>query len=212
MTAARPVHAGDVVRPLRAAGAVLTGGGSRRMGTDKALLEIDGTALARRVGDALVTAGCEPVVAVGGDTAALRALGFEVVADTHPGEGPLGAIITAIEALAPTGVDVVVALACDLADANPSAVRAVLAPFAASPTGLDAVVPRGPERRHMHHVAWHVRALPALRAAFAAGERAPRRVLDQLVVHELSVGDLEARWLDDLDTPDDLRRRRHGTS
>ena len=207
MTTGSP--AGSVVPPpLRVAGAVLTGGGSTRMGTDKALLEVDGVALARRVHDALVAGGCTPVVAVGGSTAALEALGLTVVPDTHPGEGPLGAILAALDALAARGADVVVVLGCDLPDAHPAAVRAVVAPFLVPGAPiLDAVVPRG-ERRHMHHAAWHVRARPVLRAAFDAGERAPRRVLDRLVVHELPVADLDPRWLRDLDTPDDLHRRR----
>ena len=100
-------------RPVRAAGAVLTGGSSSRMGTDKALLELDGAVLARRVADALVTAGCAPVVAIGGDAGRLTAHGLAVVADRHPGEGPLGAIITALEHAEPLEVDVVVVLACD---------------------------------------------------------------------------------------------------
>jgi molybdopterin-guanine dinucleotide biosynthesis protein A len=179
------------------------------MGADKALLEVDGAVLAARVAGALAGAGCAPVVAVGGDTAALAAHGLTVLADRHPGEGPLGAIITALEHLEPLDVDVVVVLACDLADADPRAVRAVLEPFAADPS-IDVVVPRVPARRHMHHAAWHRRVLPALREAFAAGERAPRRVLDHLHVLELPVDDLDPRWLADLDTPDDLARRRAG--
>ncbi len=209
--AAAPADASQPAAPpqVRAAGAVLTGGSSSRMGTDKALLELDGAVLARRVADALVAAGCAPVVAIGGDAGRLTAHGLAVIADRHPGEGPLGAIITALEHAEPLEVDVVVVLACDLADADPRAVAAVLEPFAADPS-LDAVVPRGPQRRHMHHAAWHRRALPTLRAAFAAGERAPRRVLDRLHVLELPIADLDPRWLADLDTPDDVERRRAG--
>jgi molybdopterin-guanine dinucleotide biosynthesis protein A len=195
--------------PVRAAGAVLTGGSSQRMGTDKALLELDGTVLACRVAGALTAAGCAPVVAVGGDASRLARHGLTVVADRHPGEGPLGAIITVLEHLEPLDVEVVVVLACDLADADPRAVHAVLEPFATDP-GLDVVVPRGPARRHMHHAAWHRRVLPELRLAFAAGERAPRRVLERLRVLELPVAGLDPRWLADLDTPDDLARRRAG--
>ncbi|WP_434127450.1 molybdenum cofactor guanylyltransferase, partial [Enterococcus faecium] len=60
---------------LRFAGAVLTGGDSRRMGTDKALIEVDGGPLARRVANALRAAGADPVIAVGGDLEALGDLG-----------------------------------------------------------------------------------------------------------------------------------------
>ncbi|HEU5454982.1 MAG TPA: NTP transferase domain-containing protein, partial [Nocardioides sp.] len=85
------------------------------MGTDKALLEVDGIPLARRVANALRAAGADPVVAVGGDLEALGALGLHAEPDLHPGEGPLGAILTA---LAATTEAVVVGRACDLPAAD----------------------------------------------------------------------------------------------
>ena len=48
---------------------------SRRMGTDKAFVEVGGVAMAARVAAALDAAGCDPVVLVGGDGAALAPLG-----------------------------------------------------------------------------------------------------------------------------------------
>ena len=62
-------------------GAVLCGGASRRMGTDKAFIEIDGVPMARRVASALADAGCESIYAVGGDSIRLRRLGFVTLAD-----------------------------------------------------------------------------------------------------------------------------------
>lgn len=78
------------------AGAVLCGGASRRMGRDKALIPVDGRTLAGRVADALDAAGASPVVAVGGDLAALRAEGLTAVPDAMPGAGPLAGIVTAL--------------------------------------------------------------------------------------------------------------------
>ena len=56
--------------------AILAGGRSSRMGRDKALVEVDGRALALRVADALRRAGADPVAAVGGDLPALARLGL----------------------------------------------------------------------------------------------------------------------------------------
>src|SRR5205085_1408893 len=81
---------------------------------------------AERVADALRAAGADPVVAIGGDEPALRALGLTVVADAHPGEGPLGGIITALEALGERA-ELVAVLACDLVDPDPAAIRDVVA-------------------------------------------------------------------------------------
>ena len=175
----------------RFAGAVLTGGASRRMGTDKALLEVDGVAMAVRAAGALRAAGASRVVAVGGDAEALDALGLEVVPDDHPGEGPLGGILTALAAVED---EVVVVLACDLPDPDPHAVRRVVEAL----DDGDVAAPPG----ELLHAAYHRRAEAHLAAAFAAGERAPRRAVEGLRV--VDVQGLPAGALADADTPDDL--------
>jgi molybdopterin-guanine dinucleotide biosynthesis protein A len=176
------------------AGAVLTGGASRRMGTDKALLNVDGRAMALRVADALWQAGADRVIAVGGDTEGLSGLGLEVVPDRHPGEGPLGAILTA---LAATTEDVVVVLACDLVDPDPEAIRATVAALGEA----DVAAPPG----ELLHAAYHRRAEAVLADAFAAGERAPRRAVAAL--HVVEVVGLSGEALADADDPEDLPRR-----
>ncbi len=79
-------------------GVILTGGASRRMGADKALVEVDGVAMAARVASALAAGGCDPVVCQGGDPTLLAALGMTVLADTHPGGGPVAGILDALSA------------------------------------------------------------------------------------------------------------------
>src|SRR5262245_38669006 len=94
-------------------GAILTGGASTRMGRDKATdVEVDGRPLVRCVADALVAAGADEVLAIGGDAGKLAAAGLDVVPDAHPGEGPLGGILTALRR---ARNDTVVVLSCDLA-------------------------------------------------------------------------------------------------
>jgi molybdenum cofactor guanylyltransferase len=176
-------------------GAVLAGGESRRMGTDKALIEIDGVALVTRAVDALTIAGADPVVVVGGDADALATLGLRHVADEWPGEGPLGGIITALEALA---ADVVMVLSCDLTDAAAVAVRSVVGALG----DADVSVPVIEGRAQWLHAAWHRRTLPALRLAFADGVRAPRHATHSLKVARLLDGD--PCWFHDADRPEDL--------
>lgn len=166
------------------------------MGTDKALIEVDGVPLARRVANALRAAGADPVIAVGGDLAGLGALGLTVVPDGHPSEGPLGGILTA---LAETTEDVVVVLACDLPAADADTIRAV----AEGLRDADVAAPWHDGRHELLHAAYHRRAEPVLQAAFDAGERAPHRAVGDLDV--IGVEGLPARALADADTPDDLR-------
>jgi molybdopterin-guanine dinucleotide biosynthesis protein A/rhodanese-related sulfurtransferase len=83
--------------------AVLTGGRSSRMGTDKAALFAD------RVAAALRAAGASEVLTI--------------AEDDRPGNGPLGGIATALRRAAE---DVVVVLACDLPDVHPDGILAVV--------------------------------------------------------------------------------------
>ena len=165
------------------------------MGADKALLEVDGVTLVRRAADALTAAGADRVVAVGGDTDGLHAQGMEVVADLHPGEGPLGGILTA---LASTDAAVVVVLACDLTAVDPVTITAVVDALGEA----DVAAPWHDGRHQLLHAAYHRRAQAHLQAAFAAGERAPRRAVGGLRV--VSVTGLPPGTLADADTPDDL--------
>lgn len=168
------------------------------MGRDKALLDVGSRPLAGVAAAALSQAGAEPVVAIGGDGAALAALGLVTLADDHPGEGPLGGVVTA---LTHTTDEVVVILACDLPSAHPDAVRSVVAALAAAPEAGCAVPIHG-GRPEPLHAAWRRSALPAIRAAFDDGERAVHRVLER--VGAVEVTGMDAAALTDVDTPDQL--------
>jgi len=165
------------------------------MGRDKALVEVEGRALALRVADALREGGASHVVAVGGDQEALSALGLEAVPDRHPGEGPLGGILTALDAL---DDEVVAVLACDLPAADPAAIRSVVESLG----DADVAAPERDGRHELLHAAYHRRAEAHLAAAFAAGERSPQRAVAGLRVVE--VPGLPDAALTDADTPDDL--------
>lgn len=195
-------------------GAVLTGGASRRMGTDKALVEVAGRPLVAVAAAALRAAGADPVLAIGGDPATLRTADHELrpVPDGHPGEGPLGGLLTAFAAAAAVAGDgpavdrelVVVVVACDMPALDGATVGALLDALAADPDA-DLAAAMADGRPQPLTAAWRPRrAGPILAAAFAAGERAPRRLLDRL--HVVGVSGLDPEALADVDRPEDLRR------
>jgi molybdenum cofactor guanylyltransferase len=179
------------------AGAVLTGGAGTRMGADKALLAVAGRPMALRVAEALVAAGVDEVVCVGGDGPALGALGLRVVPDEAPGEGPLAAVVTALEALPDRTVLVV---ACDLVDPDPAAMAATVRALHGS--GADVAVPVMDGTPQWTHAAWAPSALAPLRAALEAGERAIHRAARRLAV--CTVAGLDPAALADADHPSDL--------
>jgi len=184
----------------RFAGAVLTGGSSRRMGADKALLSVEGRPLSSVAVDALTAAGAAVVVAVGGDEPELRSLGLRWVPDEEPGQGPLGGLLAALRALAPEPV--VVVLACDLPRASSANVSAVVAAASEQAGRPSVAVPVADGRREWLHAAWTAEAVPVLEAAWEDGERAPRRAVDGLHVGEVAAPDPAA--LVDADRPEDL--------
>ena len=180
---------------LPVAGVVLTGGASRRMGRDKALLEVGGVALAARVAGVLMEAGCRPVWCQGGDAAALTAAGLAVRPDTRPSEGPVMAIADALAALEP-GWSGIVAAACDLPDLTAAAVADLLA--AAAPGGpATLAVDAQPQL-----VSWWPAASAApLAAHLAGGRRAYRAALEALGA---VLVDVPAAVVRNVNTPGDL--------
>jgi molybdopterin-guanine dinucleotide biosynthesis protein A len=164
------------------AGAVLTGGASRRMGRNKSEIEVDGVAMAVRVAQALLDAGAATVGRIGDE-----------VPDLHPGEGPLGGALTA---LAWSDAPITVVAPCDLVAPDPAAFRSL----------VDALL----AGEHLVAVASPDQPLPlALRAAvaaglaerFGAGERSLRSALAALPT---TTAALPPGALADADTPEEL--------
>jgi molybdopterin-guanine dinucleotide biosynthesis protein A len=172
-------------------GAVLCGGASRRMGVDKATIQVDGVAMARRLADTLVAAGCSRVVAIGGDPAVLRDLGLEYIDDEFPGEGPLGGILTGLALGSPA-----VVVACDLPSLRAATVEALV-------TALDGhdVAVAFTDRAEPLCAVWSGGSAEVLRGRFDAGERAVHRAIDGLDIAWVMVS---AADLHNVNTPDDL--------
>jgi molybdopterin-guanine dinucleotide biosynthesis protein A len=201
---------------LRVGGIVLAGGGSRRMGADKALLRVEGDVLAVRVAAALRAAGCEPLVVVRGEDQPDPGVpGAELVRDGTAGLGPLEGIRTGLAALEGRS-DAAVVAPVDAPRLEPELVRALLRALAAHPE-VDAVVPSVDGRVQpltaVYRVALHAEAARLLgdgdHRARALVERARTLILDEaalLADAALRRADPGLASLDDVDAPDDLAR------
>ena len=102
----RPVHSpprsggySDGVGVRSMSGVVLAGGASRRMGRDKALMELDGEPLVARA-VRLLSGVCSDVAVASGDGRRLdgAGLGVRQVADVVPDAGPVAGIAAGLEA------------------------------------------------------------------------------------------------------------------
>jgi molybdopterin-guanine dinucleotide biosynthesis protein A len=201
-----PRSAGAPVPVPAFAGAVLCGGASRRMGRDKALIALEGRALAVRVAEAVAAAGASRVVAVGGDLDGLRAAGLAAVPDRDgPGAGPLAGILTALAAAAD---DIVFVASCDLVRPSTEAVVATVRALSAQPDA-GVAVPLVASRRQWMHAAWRRRAAAPLVAAFAAGERAVHAAVAAGGLRVVDV-DIDPAAVADADRPSDLPSGRPG--
>jgi molybdopterin-guanine dinucleotide biosynthesis protein A len=156
--------------------------------------------MARRVAAAAVDAGADEVVAVGGSLPP----GFwsgRTVEDRHPGEGPLGGVVTAL-GVVPT--DVVLVVACDLLNPSPKAMAATVDALVERPDG-DVALPTRDGIPQWHHAAWRRRSLVPLAAVFDAGERSLHGAVSATGLVVVRLADVDATALVDADTPSDLR-------
>ena len=183
-------------------GAVLTGGASRRMGRDKAVIQIEGARMVDRVAAALAAAGCSNVVAIGprqlaGDLAHID--------DLYPGEGPLGGVLTAMGSVASVDAWLCV-VACDLPWLDVDSIDALhrAAASAAAPghnaAEVDVVVART-DRIEPLCALWNSSCRDAVQQAFDSGQRSLLEVFKVLNVVEVPVRPLALR---NVNTPEDL--------
>ena len=183
------------------AGAVLTGGASARMGSDKAAIAIGGVASATRVARCLALL-CEDVVLVGGDPPA-GAPGRRA----PDGDGPRSALRGLVAALAATRAERVLVVATDLPFVTPDLLLALVAwPEA------DAVVPRTADGIHPLCALYRREsALAAARRHLAEERLALSALLGALATRYLEGDDLravdpEGTALLNVNTPEDLAR------
>lgn len=180
-------------------GALLAGGASRRMGRDKRGLLLGGEPLAQRPAAALRSVA-DLVVQVGGSP--VNGLGWPVLEDRRPGQGPAAALETALEAFPGAAV---VACGVDL----PFVDAELLAYALGKLPGHAAAVPRHGDRWHALAAAYSPAFLPELTAWLDSGRRDLQRLLDATDVIAIEGPELErfgdpALLLANVNTPADL--------
>jgi molybdopterin-guanine dinucleotide biosynthesis protein A len=167
--------------PRRVLGVVLAGGASSRFGSPKWWAQIAGQSMASRAVSAL-RPGTAKVVALSTDRE-LVTLGIEVRPDLVPGEGPLGAVRTALSWADELALDGAFVLACDLPLVSGALVQAVVSSW----VDEDAVVPFGTRGPEPLCALYRSGLLDTVEAMLAGGERAPRRLLEVIRVGRFPV-------------------------
>lgn len=165
-------------------GFVLCGGESRRMGRDKALLEINGRPLVEHVAG-IIRFVTERVTLVGPRNR-YEQLGFPVIEDAYRGLGPLSGIVAALEH---TGSPRALIVACDLARLDRDFVLQLCRKSMES-NGFDAWVGEHPERgiEPLCGV-YHVRTLDRLRGYLSANRLKMRDILGEMRIEQVRAED-----------------------
>lgn len=177
-----------MIREVKAAGFILAGGLSRRMGRDKALLAFRGSTLLEHV--AARAAEVAGPITIVGPPERYSHLGYPVIADRHPGAGPLAGIEVA---LLSSSSDRALILACDMPDIPLDLLQSLLAESG------DCVITRtGDGRLNPLCAVWSKALLPAIQEALASGQG---KVLDCLKGADVK----EIAWpvLENANTPDE---------
>lgn len=170
-------------------GFVLSGGMSRRMGQDKALLPFRETSLIDSV--AATVARLTGSATIVGPPERYAHLPWPAIVDRRPGEGPLAGIETAM--LAATASRVLI-VACDM-----PGLEFPLLQRLSEARQADCVLPRTPDgRMHPLCAIWSANLLSKVQAAL---DRRHRRVLDALQGADLEILDVEA--LQNANTPEE---------
>jgi molybdopterin-guanine dinucleotide biosynthesis protein A len=178
------------------AGVLLTGGASSRMGTDKALMVLNGETLAARAARVLSTV-CDPVIEVG-----LGVSGLPAIQEDPPRRGPVVALLAGIGALG--NALPVILLACDMPFVEPPLLRLLV-----EWPGTGTVIPMVDDRLQYACARYGGSAIDEATAALRLGNPSLRALGDSNCEY-LSPSQwgavADARQFADVDTPEDLER------
>lgn len=185
-------------------GFILVGGASRRMGTDKAALVIDGRTCLERVVTTVSTVAA--AVRLVGARRSYDGVLLENVPDVHESWGALGGIHAA---LAATTKDWALIVACDLPFVTTELFER-LKSFAGE--GFDAIVPIQSDARPQPLCALYRRdtCLREIEKLIAVGEHTPRALLANVKTRRVEFNELKdltgaEKFFLNLNTLDDLK-------
>jgi molybdopterin-guanine dinucleotide biosynthesis protein A len=181
--------------------AILAGGQSRRMGTDKSFVLLNGKPLLQHVIERVSELKL-PVTLIANETDKYRGFGLPVVSDVIANAGSLGGVYTAVQQ---GDADRTLCVACDMPFINPTLLNYLLA----LSSKADAVVPMVAGTAHALHAVYRQTCLSAMRAQIMRGDLAIHRLFSQVDAHfidedMLRLLDPDLQSLVNVNTPQEL--------
>ncbi len=179
-----------IIKKATTLGAVLAGGQSRRLGRDKARVELEGLTLVERA-VATLSGVFSTVIIVSPEREGLRLSGSEVVPDLQSGQGPLGGIATALDW---AGGQSTFVLACDMPFVSSDLVEHVIKSVSdegqetSRADGPIACVPRWLGRLEPLCALYDPDVLPYVEQALAVGAFGVQDLLETVPIKVVDVG------------------------
>jgi molybdenum cofactor guanylyltransferase len=168
-------------------GYIQAGGGSTRLGRDKALVELGGKTMLARTCELLQKITPDVTIVAGSNKYEIA--GVHIVHDCWPGEGPLGGIITALidagEQEMPAEWALIVS--CDMPFLTEAWLNYLVE--RAGESVADVLVPRSAGGLEPLCACWRTSAASALRSAFEGGVRKISDALERVRTEVLDAGD-----------------------
>lgn len=183
------------------AGVILAGGGSRRMGTNKALMNVAGQTMIEAVYRTM--AGLfDEVLVVTSDPDAYADLPCRKIADLYPGKGPLAGIHAALTSCAAERIFVV---GCDMPSLNPELIRMLCSRGEMT----DAVVPVSPDGLEPLHALYGKNGMPELLRMLEHDERSVLTFIKRINSTLIATADVAAcdphfRSFKNINTPEEF--------
>ena len=143
--------------------------------------------MGRIIADTMIAAEIDKVIVVGGSQDIADALDCSFVADSFPGEGPLGGLVTAMRSIS---TEILCVLPCDVPRVTPNRIQQLVTAVAGFRLSDASVLTAS--REHWLCSSWRVsRCLPVLERSFTGGERAIHRAVNSLTIRRVLVTDEE---------------------
>lgn len=188
--------------------AILAGGESSRMGTDKAFVPLLGKPMIAHIIDRMRSLEPAALILITNRPADYKPLGLPVFSDVLPGKGALGGIYTALHH-SPHPHTLVVA--CDMPFLNPELLRYMLALREEDGGPYDVIIPRINDHPQGIHAVYSKTCLEPIRARIDADRLKVVGFHDAVRVRYIDAPeyrplDLQGLSFININTPDELRR------
>jgi molybdopterin-guanine dinucleotide biosynthesis protein A len=151
---------------------ILAGGESRRYGTPKCLIEINGVPIVSILASQARQAGINDILVSGNATEILSKFGMQVIEDIHKGCGPMAGIHSAFTT---SGADEVFILACDAPGVTSAEISSILEAAEDEP-GAEVVFASSPSGNHPLCALVRRSLLPAIELALDSGSYGVNRL------------------------------------